>query len=92
MNASSTSVPFAPLASTVFSFDVFAAKTDTLPPFITAKGGIHGRHQEMRASGLYVSGDFAEVLQPAVRNDGRYAGRGLQVPSFRLQGQDRVRG
>ena len=65
-----------------------AKETATLALFTTEKGGAYGsqRNQEMRTSGLYVSGHFGEVLQPAVRGDGRNPGRGLQVPSFDLQG------
>jgi hypothetical protein len=68
---------------------LFLAKdTATLTVFSTAKGGAHGsqRSQEMRTPGMYVSGRFGEVLQTAVRDDGRNPGRGLQVPSLSLQG------
>jgi hypothetical protein len=66
----------------------------TLALFTAEKGGAYGsqRNQEMRTSGLYVSGHFGEVLQPAVRGDGRNPGRGLQVPSLGLQGQNGIRG
>lgn len=54
------------------------------------KGEVRGnqRKHEMRTSGLYVSGHFGEVLQHAVRSDGRYAGLGLQVPPLDLRGQN----
>jgi hypothetical protein len=67
---------------------VLAKETATLALFTTEQGGAYGsqRNEEMRTSGLYVSGRFGEVLQPAVRGDGRNLGRGLQVPSLDLQG------
>jgi hypothetical protein len=76
------------------SGSVLAKETVTLAPFTTEKGGAYGhqRNQEMRTSGLYVSGHFGEVLQPAVRDDGRNPGCGLQVPALSLQGQNRIRG
>jgi hypothetical protein len=68
-------------------------KTDTLARRTTEKGGAYGhqRNQEMRTSSLYVSGHCGELLQPAVRDDGRNPGRGLQVPSLRLHGQNGIR-
>ena len=62
-------------------------ETATLALF-TERGGAYGsqRNQEMRTSGLYVSGHFREVLQPAVRGDGRNPGHRLQMPAFDLQG------
>ena len=57
-------------------------------------GGAYGRQriQKMRASGLYVSGHFGEILQPAVRDHGENPGRGLQVSSLGLRGQNGIRG
>jgi hypothetical protein len=73
---------------------VLAQETATLALFTNEKGGVYGsqRNQEMRAPGLYVSGHFGAVLQPAVRSDGRNSGRGLQVPSLGLRGQNGIRG
>src|SRR5208282_4909308 len=73
---------------------VSAKKTVTLALLTTEKGEAYGhqRNQEMRTSDLYVSGLFGEVLQPAVRGDGRNSGPGLQVPSLGLQGQNGIRG
>jgi len=71
-----------------------AKETVTLSFFTTAKGGSHGsqRNQKVRTSGLYVSGHFGGVLQPAVRDDGKNTGRGLQMPSLGLRGQNGIRG
>jgi hypothetical protein len=65
-----------------------AKETATLVPFSSEKEGAYGsqRNQEMCTSGLYLSGHFGEVLQPAVRGDGRNPGRGLQVPTLGMQG------
>src|SRR5271165_4963607 len=62
-------------------------------PFRRPIGRSYGqqRNQEMRPSGLFVSGHFGEVLQPAVRGDGGNPGCGLQVFSLSLQGQDGIR-
>jgi hypothetical protein len=70
-----------------------AKKTATLSFFSAEKGGAYGsqRNQEMRASDLYVSGHFGGVLQPAVRDNGKNAGRGLQVPALDLRGQNGIR-
>jgi hypothetical protein len=48
--------------------------------------------KEVRTPSLFLSGHFGEVLQPAVRGNGRCPGRGLQVPALGLQGQNRIRG
>jgi hypothetical protein len=73
---------------------VLVEETATLWFFTTQQGGAYGceRNQKMRASGLYVSGHFGEILQPAVRDHGKNAGRGLQVSSLGLRGQNGVRG
>jgi hypothetical protein len=67
---------------------VLAKETATLALSRPKRGGAYGsqRNEEMRTSGLYVSGHFGKVLQPAVRGDGRDPGRGLQVPPFGLRG------
>ena len=66
---------------------VLATETVIVALF-TERGGVYGsqRSQEMRTSGLYVSGHLREVLQLAVRGDGRNPGLGLQVPALDLQG------
>ena len=59
----------------------------TLTLFTEGRGAYGSqRNQEMRTSGLYVSGHFREVLQRAVRGDERNPGLGLQVPALDLQG------
>src|SRR5271155_2371368 len=81
--------------SSYASFAFLAVQeTATLSLFTAAKGGSNGsqRNQEMRTSGLYLSGHFGEILQPAVRDDGRNPGRGLQVPSLDLRGPNGIRG
>jgi len=62
--------------------------------FFAKRGGTYGsqRKQEMRTSDLYVSGHCREVLQCAVRGDGRNPGLGLQVPALDLQGSNGARG
>jgi hypothetical protein len=66
---------------------------ETTPKFLaTSTGGTNERfqRQEVRASHLFVHGDIRKFLQPAVRGHGKNSRYRLQVPSRRLQGQNRT--